>query len=157
MSCRLQRAVVSRCDWRPRAALAIAALAIASLGGCGRSLGQVEGKVTQQGQGVPRAQLVFSLENQPTEVYYGISRDDGSYLLDVGDRRGLPPGKYQVVVTDHVQADGKPLPAGEEGVVLRSSGQAVERKYALTKEVAAGRNEIEIKLEDGRLLPPEEP
>src|SRR5687768_15311483 len=140
--------------WRWRAALA---LAIAAAGGCGGAAGQVEGKVTHQGQAVARAELVFSLENQPAEVYYGISRDNGSYVVDVGERRGMPPGKYQVVVTDHVLADGKPAPGGEQGVVLRSSGQAVERKHALTKEVAAGRNEIEIKLEEGRLLPPEEP
>jgi hypothetical protein len=139
----------------PRLLLAIALLA--GLTGCGGAAGQVSGRVTAQGQAVPKAELVFALENQPAEVFYGVSQDDGTYVVDVAAKRGLPPGKYQVTVTDYVQPDGTPVPGGEEGVVLRNSGRAIRRTHALTKEVAAGANEIELKLEEGQLLPQPEP
>jgi hypothetical protein len=103
---------------------------------------------------VPRADIVFSLEGQPAEVFYGVSRDDGAYILDLGDRRGLTPGKYQVVVTNYVRADGSPLPAGEAGAALRGSDEAVSQRHSFTKEVAAGTNQIEIKLEDGQPIVP---
>ena len=127
------------------------------LTGCGGSVGQVSGRVTAQGQGVPKAELVFTLEKQPAEVFYGVSQNDGAYIVDAAAKGGLPPGKYQVTVTDYVQPDGAAVPSGEEGVVLRNSGRAIRRTHALTKEVAAGVNEIEIKLEDGQLLPQPEP
>ena len=131
--------------------LAVILLALAS--GCGAVVGQVSGRVTSQGQPVSRAELSFTLDKQPGEVFYAVSGDDGQYFVDRGEKRGLPPGKYQVAVTDYVQVSGAPLPGGEEGIVLRGSGQAVQRTQVLTKDVAAGKNDIEIKLEDGQLLP----
>ena len=132
-------------------------LAVAFLTGCGGAVGQVSGRVTSQGQGVAKAEVTFALDGQPAEVFYGVSQSDGKYVVDVAGKRGLPPGKYQVTVTDYVQPDGAAVPGGEEGVVLRNSGRAIRRTHALTKEVAAGVNEIEIKLEDGQLLPQPEP
>jgi hypothetical protein len=127
---------------------------MAGASGCGAAVGEVTGRVTSQGQPVPKAELVFTLETQPAEVFYAVAREDGNYVVDRGEKRGLPPGKYQVAVTDYVLAGGAPLPGGEEGVVLKSSGQAVPRTHTLTKDVVAGKNEIEIKLEEGQLLPP---
>ncbi len=132
---------------------ALGLLAAAFLTGCGGAVGQVSGRVTSQGQGVAKAEVTFALDGQPAEVFYGVSQSDGKYVVDVAGKRGLPPGKYQVTVTDFVLADGTPLPGGEEGVVLRNSGRAVRRSHALAKEVIAGANEIEIKLEEGQLLP----
>jgi hypothetical protein len=128
-------------------------LAAAFLTGCSGAVGQVSGRVTSQGQGVPKAELAFALDKQPAEVFYALAQSDGAYVVDAAGKAGLPPGKYQVTVTDFVLADGTPAPGGEEGVVLRNSGQAVRRTHALTKEVAAGANEIEIKLEEGQLVP----
>lgn len=136
-----------------RAGWLLAAALAASVTGCGGAVGQLSGHVTSQGQAVPKAELVFTLEGQPAEVFYAVTREDGAYLVDHGAKRGLPPGKYQVTVTDHVLAGGALLPAGEEGLVLRNSGRAIRRTHAFTKEVAAGANEIEIKLEEGELLP----
>jgi hypothetical protein len=133
--------------------LVLAVILLALAGGCGAPVGQVSGRVTSQGQPVPRAELTLTLDKQPGEVFYAVSGDDGQYVVDRGEKRGLPPGKYQVAVTDYVQASGAPLPGGEEGVVLRSSRQAIQRTHSLSKEIAAGKNEIEIKLEDGQLLP----
>jgi hypothetical protein len=132
---------------------ALALLAALLAGGCGAPVGQVSGRVTFQGQPVPNAELVFTLDKQPADVFYAVSREDGRYVVDRGEKRGLPPGKYQVAVTDYVQANGAPLPGGEEGAVLRNSGQAVQQTHSLTKDVAAGKNEIEIKLEEAQLVP----
>jgi hypothetical protein len=129
--------------------------ALAGLSGCGGSVGQVAGRVSSQGQAVPKAELVFTLEGQPAEVFYGVTREDGSYRVDVGAKKGLPPGTYQVAVTDFVLADGTLAPGGEEGAALQSAGRAFQRTHMLTKEVAAGQNEIEIKLEEGQLQPQE--
>jgi hypothetical protein len=127
-------------------------LLTAGLVGCGGPVGHVEGQITNQGQTVPRADLVFTLENQPAAVFYGVSRDDGIYVLDEGERGGLPVGKYQVVVTEYVLPDGTPLPAGEAGAAIRGSDEATARRHSLTKDVAAGMNKLDLKLEEAQLL-----
>lgn len=119
-------------------------------------MGRVSGNVTQQRQPVAGASIVFTLEGQPAEVFYGISNEAGKYIVDVGAKRGLPPGRYQVLVTDHVKPDGTSLPAGEEGQVMRQSGQAVERRFSLSKDVAAGENQIDLKLEEAQPVAAEE-
>jgi hypothetical protein len=130
--------------------------AAAALVGCGKPGGQVTGKVTHHGQAVVRANIVFNSESDAAEVFYGASNDEGKYTLDTTARGGLTPGKYKVVVTDYVQRDGSPLPAGEAGASLRDSEQVVTRRHQLSKDVAAGPNEIELKLEEGQVLPAEE-
>src|SRR5262245_50151436 len=82
------------------------ALLLAGASGCGASIGEGSGRVTSQGQPVPKAELVFTLDKQPEEVFYAVAREDGNFVVDRGEKRGLPPGKYQVTVTDYVQASG---------------------------------------------------
>jgi hypothetical protein len=132
------------------AAGSLALLLLVGLAGCGGSLGQVTGKITHQGQSVGRAEVVFSLENEPAEVFYGASNDEGVYALDVTAKDGLPPGKYDVVVTDYTLPGGQALPAGEAGASLRDSDRVVVRRTKLSKDVAAGDNQIDLKLEEGQ-------
>jgi hypothetical protein len=115
-----------------RAALsALAAFCLLALGGCGGSTARLAGKVLLQGQPVPNAEIELAPVDDATKNYRGISLADGTYQLDYGQDAGLPLGKYRATVTVYLTEDGQPLPEGEAGQGLKSSGKAVVQKYVL--------------------------
>jgi len=71
----------------------------------------------------------------------------------------LPPGLWKIRVTHFTQRDGRPLPSGEGGQVLRESNRVIARTYLFDQELAGGKNVLELKLEaaagvsDGPPLP----
>lgn len=135
---------------RPGPALWLAPAALLALAGCGRSVGQVSGKVLWQGQPVAGAELTFQPEKAPEDRFSGVSGEDGAYYVSYGDRGGLPAGRYRVVVNRYTLPNGKPLPAGEAGQALRAEGRAVRQSYAFEQDVAAGANVVNFELTRGR-------
>jgi hypothetical protein len=120
------------------------------LTGCAAPVGRVTGKVTWKGQPVAGAELAFHPEKDPTDHFSGLCGDDGTYRVTYRTGNGLPPGRYRVVVTRFLTSDGKPVPAGEPGEVLKTAGRAVKKSYAFEKEVAAGENPVDFELTQGK-------
>jgi hypothetical protein len=119
--------------------------------GCGSSDAVVQGKVTRQGQPVASAEVAFEKKDDPNQQFFGVTGEDGSLFVTYRDREGLPPGSYTIRITSTTQRDGQPLPGGEEGAVLRQSGNIVTRVYRFEKDVAAGDNQLDLKLEDAQV------
>ena len=66
------------------------------LPGCGSNQAQVSGKVTLDEEPLKTGTIVFQGEGLPMATG---QIKDGSYVLNTGTERGLPPGKYQVTVS----------------------------------------------------------
>src|SRR5947209_4418361 len=74
---------------------------------------QVTGKVTLEGKPLPEAQVVFVGEDptNPAPVV-GETNDEGVYKLIGNKGRGIPVGKYKVVVNKMALKDGT-IPKGQ--------------------------------------------
>ena len=127
--------------------LALLGPALVACLGCGEKVAQVTGKVTSQSQPVSGATVVFETESEPRQSYFGASRDDGQYNLDLAGRPGLVPSSYAIRVTDWTLPNGSRLPPGEGGELLKSDGKAIGRVYAFHREVAAGSQTIDLALD----------
>lgn len=135
-----------------RAALStLAGLCFMAFSGCGGDTARLSGKVLLQGQPVPKAEIELAPVDDATRNYRGISLADGTYQLDYGQAAGLPLGKYRATVTFYQTKDGKPLPEGEAGQGLKSSGKAVARKYVLELNVEKSSTNIDLNLDQGTL------
>ena len=128
----------------------LALLALLALTGCGRPVGQPTGKVTFSGQPAGGADLKFVGSQDATLEFFGLSRDDGSYLVSFREHRGLPVGKYQVTVTQYVLRNNQPLPPGEAGASLKASGKAFKRAFTFEKDITSGTNAIDFDLSQGQ-------
>jgi len=123
-------------------------LIVTSLGGgCGKSTAHISGKVLQQGKPVSQAVLDFTLLAEQPKVYRGVSLPDGAYVIDYGVDGGLAFGKYRITVTRTETLDGSPLPTGEEGAALLSSGKAQDRSYLLEKEITSSSTTFDLSLD----------
>jgi hypothetical protein len=125
------------------------ALLTLGLSGCGSTDGVVQGKVTSEGAAVASAQVMFASKDDPSQEYFGVTGDDGSLHLTYRTRDGLPPGRYAIRITRATLKDGSPVPPGEEGTVLRQAGEVVSRRYEFERDVTAGMNQFDLKLEEG--------
>jgi hypothetical protein len=115
--------------------------------GCAENVAQVTGKLTLQSQPVSGATVVFETEAEPTQSYFGASREDGQYNLDLAGRPGLAPSSYTIRVTDWTLPNGSRLPPGEGGELLKSDGKAIGRVYSFHRDVAAGSQTIDLALD----------
>jgi hypothetical protein len=64
--------------------------------GCGASLHNVEGTVTQKGSGVSGATVSFV--NATNQSFSGFTDDSGKFKLNGPSKGGIPPGEYKVTV-----------------------------------------------------------
>jgi hypothetical protein len=120
------------------------------LSGCGGSQSTVRGQVTFKGAPVPQADLLFEGEGGAVSVS-GRSDDDGTYYLNYPNGRGMASGRYRVRITQYVLPQGKKLPAGEEGAVLRNDPEKTQRRvYEFEVEVRPGANEHNFELSQGK-------
>ena len=138
-----------------RAAWVVSSFAILSLTGCAPTEGVLEGTVTHHGAPVASAEVVVAAQDDPGQRYFGVTGEDGSISLTYRTRQGLSPGRYTIRVTQLTRRGGRPLPPGEEGAALEQSGAAISRTYVFERDVAAGVNRFDLKLEDGRLEQPD--
>jgi hypothetical protein len=122
------------------------------LPGCGATTGKVEGEIQLDGQPVPEAEIVFQSVQDDKEKFLGRSIESGKYQVDYRTKTGLAVGKYKVTITRWIRLDGKPLPGGEEGEVLRNSDKAKKYLVEFEKEIVAGLNTLDFELKQGQSI-----
>lgn len=118
--------------------------------GCGSSepLARLSCHVSRGDQPLAGAELRFELTGAKRATISAVSLADGSCYIDLGERKGLPPGDYRITVTQYETVDGQPLPGGEEGQALKSTGKARRVRYEFSKPLAKGQNTLKLKIED---------
>lgn len=121
--------------------------AAAAVTGCGGSTARIAGKVTHNGEPVGGAEVVMESAKDAAEQYFGLTTADGSLYVGYRDKSGLPPGLWKIRVTHFTLRDGRPLPSGEAGQVLRTSNMAVARTYLFDQELGGGKNVLDLRLE----------
>ncbi len=149
---------------------AILAAAAASAAGCGASgpdLVTVSGLVTQEGQPVAHAAVIFSPDpsNAPMLAGEGVTDAEGRYRLISDERNGGVPGKYHVVISraagelpPELAAASNPAFADDPFMAALSAGAGktapkkkggpvvIEGEYAFDIEVAAKGGAIDFEL-----------
>ena len=78
---------------------------------------QVKGTLTLDGQPVPEANITFVFEGTPPKGFVsagGLTDSSGKYQVRSGDKLGMPPGRYKVVIHRWGTADGKPFKENSE-------------------------------------------
>lgn len=121
--------------------------------GCGPSVGRPMGKITMMGQPVSGAELKFVASDDSTKEFFGQSSVDGNYAVSFRQYAGLPVGTYTVTVTTQTLLDGKPIPSGEQGAVLKNDPEkTVKRAYRFDATIATGGNPIDFELSKGQVL-----
>jgi hypothetical protein len=124
--------------------LAVVIIGTGVLSGCGKSLADVSGTVKKEGQPLADADLVFAQEGEAERVFYAMSVEGGKFQVDYGEDKGMPPGKYKITVTWYLTPDGKPLPEGEAGAGLKTSGRARTFTKDLHREIADGEVSLDL-------------
>ena len=108
--------------------------------GCGSSVPTtklkvtpVKGKVTMGEQPFPDATVTLVLQGDPPANYLGSAGTtdaQGSFEIMTGTQKGAPAGKYTVIVSKTVGADGKPLVndpnSGMDAQMMAASGEVKE-------------------------------
>lgn len=130
--------------------MALAIVSLMTVVGCGKQegpeLATVTGKITLDGEPLKKVNLRFVPEQPGGSPSFGGTNSYGQYkLLFNAKRQGAMLGKHRVEIepaTVDTDENGKPLPNVK--VV------AIPKKYlvsgALTREVKAGKNTIDIEL-----------
>ena len=108
--------------------------------GCGSSVPTtnlkvtpVKGKVTMGEQPLPEATVMLVLQGEPPANYLGSAGTtdaQGSFEIMTGTQKGAPAGKYTVIVSKVVGADGKPFvndpDSGMDAQMMEASGDVKE-------------------------------
>lgn len=138
-------------QWIRTASLITFACSPLLLTGCGEATGQPQGKVTLKGQPVVAAEIVFQSEANPDAPVTGLSGEGGKYTLDYAGKSGVPAGKCKVTITHYTLRNGKPLPEGEEGAMLKSDpAKSVRNVYVFEKDIPAGGGTLDFELSEGK-------
>lgn len=123
---------------------------ICGLSGCGSPTGEVAGTITYNQKPVAGAELMFESVTNPQEQFFGASGDDGGYRVTYRGKKGMPLGRYKVVVTRYTVAKGAALPAGEEGAIHKSAGSVSKTCFTLDADIVVGKNNIDLELNTGK-------
>ncbi|MBC7852595.1 MAG: carboxypeptidase regulatory-like domain-containing protein [Pirellulaceae bacterium] len=141
-------------------------LGIACIAGCGPAVKEgdfkvtpLTGKVTLNGSALADADVMFLLQGTAPADYFGSAGKtdaQGNFEAMTGTRKGVPAGKYKVVVSKLVGQDGKAV------VNDPSSGMDLEQMKAggLVKQAVAPEfsdialTTTEVTVEDGKAPPP---
>ncbi len=109
------------------------------------SLGNVKGKVQFGDQPLNQASIVFiSLTNPKQSPVNSNTAPDGDYKMNGHTGKGLPLGKYKVIVSKMVMPDGR-IPQGPEGEIAREQGRLQELIPAEYSNVAQTKLDAEVK------------
>lgn len=118
---------------------------LTALTGCDSSGGKVSGKVTIDGAPLTKGDISFApVEAGP--IATGKIDAGGNYTLNVGTKKGIPPGKYRVtiVAVEAVPASPEnPMPLPK---LLTPAKYNNSETSELTAEVKAGSNSIPFEL-----------
>lgn len=125
---------------------AVVVVSLGGLAGCGAPVGQVSGKITNKGEPVAGAEFMFASVADPGSQFFGLSVEGGNLAMTYRELKGLPVGKYTVSITQIAQQDGKALPGGEEGRILKSSAKTTKKVYVFDADIAEGGNTLTFEL-----------
>jgi hypothetical protein len=134
---------------RRRTATLLAAIVLASLGGCSGSKyeAQVSGRVTLDGKPVGPGVIVFAPEDGKSNPPEGAIMPDGSYFLRTSRDLGLPPGKYKVSVSVFDVSDAQPNQRSMAPPKLVTPERYASHETSpLAFEVSSGSNTIDVDL-----------
>jgi hypothetical protein len=83
-------------------------VSIAALVGCGPpDYYKCSGVVTHKGNPIPYLEITFEPEVlDSTRPPHALSNENGEFEMKCGRERGVPPGRYKVIVVDPAKADG---------------------------------------------------
>lgn len=129
-------------------AIAAVSLSLPGLAGCGgRYDASVQGRVTLDGNPLPRGTVAFN-PDVPGPPAYGQIDSDGNYSVMTGREKGLTSGSYVVTVVANelpvIQGkDGGPPPAGKP---ITPMWYRSRETSGLTFNVNAGDNTINLEL-----------
>ncbi len=132
--------------------LALLVLLLLALGGCSKSLGQVTGRVTYQGQPAEGVHIVLRSLEKPEIVCRAVSVADGVFHVDYGTWEGIPPGPCRIELTHHSRLDGRPMPSDEEGAALLAAGKTLTQQVVFIRDIVAGPNELQLEILDGQRM-----
>lgn len=135
----------------PHVLLLIGGLCV--LPGCGSPTGEVAGSITDNQKPVGGAELMFELVSNPDEQYFGASGDDGGYRVTYRGKKGMPLGRYKVIVTRYTVGKGTALPGGEEGAIRKSAGGVTKTCFTFDADIAVSKNTIDFELTSGKEVP----
>jgi len=117
----------------------VGVLLLPAIGCGGGNTGTVTGVVKIDGEPAPGLEVTFTPAGHIAGVALGTSQEGGHFVLIQGrGNKRIPIGKYRVSVTGSPDAKSNKL-ARLIPKAIRSSNDT-----PITKEVAAGKNEIEI-------------
>ncbi len=130
----------------------VGALSLVCLGqvGCGSSNGRVTGQIKMDGHPIRGAEIVFESLADAKERFFGSSVEGGNYQVDYRMKDGLTPGRYKVLIKRYTLPGGNPLPAGEEGEVLKNEGKAILQIYTFERDISPGKNDLDFELTEGK-------
>lgn len=119
-----------------------------SLAGCSAEpVAVVEAKVLVQGEPVSEAQVIIEPDPSGKGAVFGMTKPDGTCVFDWSGRKGLAPGKYKILITHFEGIDGKAIPGGEEGQVLRQTGKVSRKTCLFRRDLPAGKTSLTLSLE----------
>jgi hypothetical protein len=90
----------------------------------GEKLVEASGTVTLDGKPVDGIRMAFQPQGGTKAVggYWGVTDKDGKFTVsDASNKKGLPPGKYEVLFSRRVKPDGSLLGPNESPTVVQSS------------------------------------
>jgi hypothetical protein len=129
----------------------IAAIALIAVVGCGGPYdSSVRGKVTLDGNPLPRGVITYQPVNGGPSAYAMIDGNgSGTYVVRTGHEEGLPSGEYLVTVTanepsaaSHSTKGGPPPP----GKLITPAWYRARETSGLKFTVQRGKNEINLEL-----------
>lgn len=140
-------------------------LAVAIIAGCGGptikegnfKVMPVTGKVTLNNAPLPDADVMLMMEGTPPADYPGSAAKtdaQGNFEVITGSRKGAPAGKYKVVVSKWVGADGK-VPSVTEGMDIEQMKLNGTAKESVPPEFSdITQTKVELVVEEGKSPPP---
>ncbi|MCA9163941.1 MAG: carboxypeptidase regulatory-like domain-containing protein [Planctomycetales bacterium] len=140
-------------SWMKLAGLALA-IALPTLIGCGsHNVGQVEGRVTLDGEPLPNAMVTFTPVAEGTPSF-GVTDEQGNYRLQyTRDTEGAEIGEHLISIRTETSGNPDaepPIPATPERVPMKFNAQT-----ELRKSVEKGAQTIDLPLDsEGDIAPP---
>ncbi len=91
-----------------RCAIPLIVVSISALVGCGPpDYYTCSGTVMHKGNPIPHVEITFEPEIlDSTRPPHALADKDGKFEMKCGRERGVPPGKYKIIIQDPAKADG---------------------------------------------------
>jgi hypothetical protein len=115
--------------------LAVSAVGLFLLTGCGGGLPSVTGVVTMDGQPLDGAVVLFTPQGPGGQIATGITDSHGKFIMGTGKQEnGVRPGKYKVTITKTAE-EVKPTPYFGDELAKKYAAKAGGEVKEADKEV----------------------